>query len=281
MSPLTGKTKTITPLTVSPHIGRAVSTNNLSAFDGEKRAVMTRKAEWATDTTCNVFEHLTRKTSVPLAYVSRGDTPDSFFTKICTMIPVEIVVRFEAQGSYCARNPGVAPGTSLVHHPDHSRLFESVVEFFYKTSGREINGLTLPCDDPLIEWNGGYGGFDLYHPKKPKNEGYIGLLPITDSDAEKLRSQLPTLERIADATGSCLFSAWRDVGGKLQDIKIECGELPSGEIVLADVIDCDSWRVKWHGIQISKQEFRDDKPMEIVSDVYALGASLTRRFLLL
>jgi len=46
---------------------------------------------------------------------------------------------------------------------------------------------------------------------------------------------------------------------------------------LTDVIDCDSWRVIWNGIQLSKQGYRDGDDVEKVLGIYRLAASLTDR----
>jgi phosphoribosylaminoimidazole-succinocarboxamide synthase len=66
----------------------------------------------------------------------------------------------------------------------------------------------------------------------------------------------------------------------LADIKIEAGrQKVDGKLVIADVIDNDSWRI-WPGgdpsKQLDKQNFRDGHPLSEVSDNYALVAELTR-----
>ena len=65
-------------------------------------------------------------------------------------------------------------------------------------------------------------------------------------------------------------------------IKIEAGRQNiDGKLVIADVIDIDSWRI-WPGgdpsRQLDKQNFRDGHPLSEVSDNYALVAELTRAF---
>ena len=69
------------------------------------------------------------------------------------------------------------------------------------------------------------------------------------------------------------------LGGELYDFKLEFGLLPSNTIVLADVVDCDSWRVKWEGVQLSKQGYRDGDELSRVLGVYRLAASLTDRWI--
>ena len=68
-------------------------------------------------------------------------------------------------------------------------------------------------------------------------------------------------------------------GGKLDDFKVEFG-LIDGKLYLADVVDCDSWRVMWQDMKLSKQVFRDDaEALRQTAVVYTVAASLTERFL--
>lgn len=260
-----GKTKIVAPLWEGAEIGLVTTKDDITAGDGAKHDIMIGKAELATRTTCNIFEYL-RSQGTPVAYVGR-DGPTTFLTRICTMIPVEVVVRRIATGSYLKRHPDVADGT----------IFQSpVVEFFYKTTGRRVGAQVLPCDDPLMKWNDVYS-WHLYLPNKPSVDGYIGRLELPDSDAETLKRQLGECAVIATDVDKHLHDAWHMLDGTLYDFKLEFGVLPDGSIVLADVVDCDSWRVKWNGIQLSKQGYRDGDDLNRVLGVYRLAASLTDR----
>lgn len=262
-----GKTKRVARLQKKSPIGVVTSKEDITAGDGAKHDVMAGKAELATRTTCNVFDYL-QKQGVPLAYIGR-DGPTTFLTLICTMIPVEVVVRNIATGSYCKRHPDIA---------DDTHFKEPVVEFFYKTTRRRIDDQELPCDDPMMEWNDIDGWWDLYLPNKPLSDAHIGRLQLSDADTEALKRQLGECTVIATDVNTHLRDAWRRVGGTLYDFKLEFGMLPDRSVVLADVVDCDSWRVKWKGIQLSKQGYRDGDDLDRVLNVYRLAASLTDRF---
>jgi phosphoribosylaminoimidazole carboxylase/phosphoribosylaminoimidazole-succinocarboxamide synthase len=57
------------------------------------------------------------------------------------------------------------------------------------------------------------------------------------------------------------------------------GITPDGKLVVSDVIDADSWRLRDAGWQeLSKQLFRDCVDIETVADKYALAAKLVQRF---
>lgn len=262
-----GKTKIVSPLWFGSQMGLVTTKEDITAGDGAKHDILIGKAELATRTTCNVFEYL-RREGAPVAYIGR-DGPTTFITRICDMILVEVVARRIAFGSYCKRHPDVVAGT----------VFEDpVIEFFYKTTGRRIGYQELPCDDPLMEWNDIDGWWDLYLPNKPSSDAYIGRLELSDADAETLKRQLGECAVIAADVNTYLRDAWRMLDGTLYDFKLEFGVDSDGQIVLADVIDCDSWRVRWEGIQLSKQVYRDGEDLEKVLGVYRLAASLTDRF---
>ena len=260
-----GKTKILAPLWPGAEFYLVTTKDDITAGDGAKHDVMVGKAELSTRTTCNVFDYLKAR-DVPMAYVHR-DGPTTFVTKICKMIPVEVVVRHVATGSYLKRHPDVADGTAFD---------VPVVEFFFKTTGRKIGDQELPCDDPLMVWAD--GGCDLCLPNKPLAEGYICRLDLSIPDAEDLRRQLEVCENLALSVGVYLRNAWQLLEGVLYDFKLEFGTLPDGTIVLADVVDCDSWRVKRKGVQLSKQGYRDGDDLNQVLDVYSLAASLTDRW---
>ena len=44
------------------------------------------------------------------------------------------------------------------------------------------------------------------------------------------------------------------------------------------VVDCDSWRVIWNDIQLSKQPYREGCDVNELLEIYSLAATLTDSF---
>lgn len=263
-----GKTKIIRPLVDGLVVAEVKTKNDITAGDGVKHDHIEGKDELATRTTCNIFDYLLAH-DIPLAYIGR-DGPTTFLTKYCEMTPVEVVIRRVAAGSYLKRNPGVPEGT----------VFEvPLVEFYLKTKDRDFSGQKLPCDDPLMEYDEVSGMWVLYDPKESdKAKGRIGPIWSLSIDQETdLFTHLLVCKKIAVKVFLLLEEVWKKYGGKLVDLKLELGTF-MGTVLLADVIDCDSWRVLWQGLQLSKQGYRDGDDLKLVLEIYRIAAAITDHF---
>ena len=97
-----GKTKILLNMPNHPKLLWVENKDILTAFDHEKNnQQMENKAVFATNTTCRIFE-LLRKAKIPVAY-KQAATSKSFITQKCQMIPLEIVLRRLAVGSFLDR----------------------------------------------------------------------------------------------------------------------------------------------------------------------------------
>jgi phosphoribosylaminoimidazole-succinocarboxamide synthase len=262
-----GKTKIISVSGAGKKFVRVTSKDDITAGNGARHDVIRGKGILSTTTTCNIFELLKRH-RLPLAYLKRAQ-PRIFLAHNCEMIPVEVVVRGIAAGSYLKRYQSAKQGDVL--NPP-------IVEFFYKTTGKRLGETILPQDDPLL-MSDGHGTWWLYSDKEPPHRGYIGPLPIPAEKHTELTKQLAECAKIALEAFCVLQEAWRSVGGELWDFKLEFGVLPDGTIVIADVIDCDSWRVLWKGVQLSKEPYRNGMSTKEIKELYEIAARLTNEML--
>jgi phosphoribosylaminoimidazole carboxylase/phosphoribosylaminoimidazole-succinocarboxamide synthase len=245
------------------------------------------KAKYATDTTCAVFE-LLQQAGIPVAYHRRlSDT--EFLAPRCEMIPLEVVVRRYAVGSYLKRWPHLKRDDS--HSP--TRFHRLVFELFLKTTGGKIFGLNgallgetpligdteRHLDDPWIIYPD-QEKWDLRDPKLPSwQEGSEIGCQVSQSAILPAGVTVQAIEKMARKVFLALEGAWAQLGCRLIDFKIEFGIDSLGRLFVADVIDNDSWRVRdaqWQ--ELSKQLFRDCVDMEVIADKYALVAALVQKF---
>ena len=76
-----------------------------------------------------------------------------------------------------------------------------------------------------------------------------------------------------------LEKAWKKFDVDLIDMKIEVGINQNKEIVIADVIDNDSWRIWSNGDpkkQLDKQSFRDGEKLTDVQRKYGIVTEYTK-----
>ena len=244
-----------------------VSKDDITAGDGAKHDIIPDKGKLANRTTCNVFR-LLQACAIPLAFVEQIDEL-SFVAQKCTMLPYEVVVRREAHGSFLKRSPHLTKG----------QLFpQLVVEFFLKTNGKKWKSHDLVCDDPLMIYAQDTAKIQLFHPAKPPIEPFLTLdaAEVFTHDGEW--KAFEQMRRIARQSFLVLEKSWQLEGQRLVDFKVEFGLDTKGSLVLADVIDNDSWRVVESDRYIDKQMYRDGGALDDVAASYRRVAEITSAF---
>lgn len=261
-----------------------VIVRNKSAITAHDNHQFTRqfvlKAQYATTTTCRVFE-LLRACGVPVVYREQLSETE-FLAQRSDMLALEIVARRLAVGSFLMRNPQLKTEDPTKPHRFH-RLW---VEFFLKTTGRRWKDLQLPCDDPLI-LNPLDDVWQLALPKKPiwyeegDGDAKHRVSPFTSVPASDVITdvkKMAELARLARQVSLVLEKAWANLGITWVDIKIEA----DFALQVSDVVDNDSWRLWRGGEQLDKQVFRDggEAVLEEVERKYGYVARLAERLTL-
>lgn len=273
-----GKTKKVWSVTGSPGWVIIENKDDITKNDDPTQTrKMLGKAGMATTTTCAVFQ-LLKDAGIPVAFEKRLG-PNEFLAPRVDMILLEIIWRrYAPEGSsFLKRRPDLARSEDALPHRFHSAVFE----LFLKTTGgviknrREETLGTISPDDPFIA-NPGDDVWNLFHPKEP------GWNKAADLQKEVSASSiLPhgigvnEIKDLLHRVGLVLEGAWAQLGCRLIDFKIEMGVTDDGKLVVADVIDADSWRLRtadWK--ELSKQLFRDNADMSQVVDKYSLVAQL-------
>src|SRR5207302_2741481 len=195
----------------------------------------------------------------------------SFSAPKCEMLPYEVVARREAHGSYLKRNPHLARG----------HLFPRlIVEFFLKTKDKKWKGKPLVSDDPVMQYADGGKQIELFNPAKSivGQEPFLVLTPAEVFGHDDEWKMFPEMRRIVRQTFLALEKAWQLEGGTLVDLKVEFGLDANGNLLLADVIDNDSWRVLEGGSYIDKQVYREGGALDDVAAKYRHVANVTSHF---
>lgn len=286
--------------------------------DADKTRNIAAKGVCATRTTSRVFE-LLQEAGIPIAYV-RQLSETEILSKKCDMIPLEVIARRYAVGSYLDRMP------ELKREDTPYRFQHLKYELFLKTSKGKLNDFDLRdylpetkealipyldvaktlkkfqeknkqltdllqldyetlreevikiIDDPWISDPGILEAWPLRHPKKPIEE-IPDVLARFDGSNIVDDAMLHTIEELTRKTFLVLEGAWENLGYRLIDFKIEFGLDCEGNLIVADVIDNDSWRLRtpdWK--EISKQTFRDNDPLKDVQENYVHVATMVESF---
>jgi phosphoribosylaminoimidazole-succinocarboxamide synthase len=224
------------------------SKDNITAGDGAKHDRLAGKAAASTRTTCNIFELLERN-GVRTHFVDRVDDV-TFRARNVEMIPLELVARRCASGSFRDRFPDLSDGA----------VFEELVfEIFEKDDANH---------DPLLDFDFDAG---VVRRRVPNEKAAAAIGP--DVTAGDLITEEPLgTSRYADVSPEFIASlrsrtvsafeviedAWKQHGGVYIDFKIECGfDRETGDLLVADVIDSDSGRLRFGNVDMSKQSYRD------------------------
>ncbi len=275
-----GKTKKILGVKGRPDLVIVESNNKITKNDDPSQTEkMKGKGQCATATTSAVFEIL-KRAGIPVAYKQRL-SKTKFLAERCKMIHLEVVGRRYAVGSFLKRFPNLGVSDGQPPHRFHGWKFE----LFLKTTGlkiRDKNGKLLgeiPVDDPFIS-NPYDKKWELRYPKIPLWDKKSSLGTRVKSSAILPKGvNVEQIEEILKQVALVLEGAFAQMGIRFIDFKIEFGITTKGDLVVADVIDNDSWRARdsnWE--ELSKQLFRDNAARKLIKDKYTLMAELVQGF---
>ena len=268
-----GKTKTIA-LGFEPGTVVITSTDDITAKDGVRREKLQDKGMLATRTTASVFRKL-HAHGIPTHFISAGRDgigDNQFVAHQLHMIPVEVVVRRIAFGSYLKRNPGIGRC---------AQISPLSVEFFHKDDAKH---------DPLMIIDQVGDRVLYFDPAKPLQLGFIGQRYFGGNDTHlewlMLQRLLKEGIEIAKSVFAILTQSFNPLGVTLVDAKLEFGIDVFGRLVLGDVVDNDSWRIWPDGDPakaFDKQVFRDAEEVDEallgkLRQNYAEVAEMTERF---
>src|SRR5712671_4102600 len=131
-----------------------------------------------------------------------------------------------------------------------------------------------------MQYEDGGAQIKLFNPAKPilGSEPFLTLQTADVFSHPEEYKFFPEMRRIARQAFLVLERAWSLEGGTLVDFKVEFGFDAKGNLLLADVIDNDSWRGLENGAYIDKQVYRDGGTLDTVAAKYKQVAETTAHF---
>ncbi|PAV89906.1 hypothetical protein WR25_15221 [Diploscapter pachys] len=244
-----GKTKEIYSIRGHEKYVLVRSKDSLTAFNAARKNEIQGKGRIANLTTTHIFQYLQLLGMKTHFLCELSDT--EMIVEKCDMVPIEWVARRVATGSFLKRNPGVKEGY---------RFSSPKIETFYKDDAQ---------DDP--QWS---------------DEQMISS-GMTKGGLRIGKEEVDLMRRMTIVVFKVLERGFQLLQCSLIDMKIEFGVNSEGALVLADVIDNDSWRVWPNGdkrLQLDKQFYRElqqvtqDSLKELLSN-YEKVMNLTGSFI--
>ncbi|GAV06078.1 hypothetical protein RvY_16113 [Ramazzottius varieornatus] len=237
-----GKTKIVYELPHRPGHVLIKSKDRITAGDGAKFDDMAGKAAISNQTASSIFQFL-NEVGIKNHFVEQYDD-SSFLARRCHMIPIEFVTRRLATGSFLKRNPGV---------PEKHVFNPPLLETFFKDDANH---------DP--QWSSEQIVTATFEDLNDKDFKFKLSREKLDAVLEETRAIFEILER-----------AWKTRDCTLVDMKIEFGiDHETGEIILADIIDSDSWRLWPQG---DRAKMKDKQVYREMAQVTQEGLSTVKK----
>ncbi|KAL5012066.1 hypothetical protein ScPMuIL_010617 [Solemya velum] len=231
-----GKTKAVYDL--PDHAGYVLiqSKDRITCGDGDRAHDLEGKAEISTTTACAIFE-LLQNAGIKSHFV-RKVSETAFIASKCSMIPLEWITRRVATGSFLRRHPQVKEGYKFA---------PPKLEICYKDDANH---------DPIWSFE------ECVEARLKKGRVLID------------RDELDIMAKTTVAIFEILERCWSALDCSLIDMKIEFGVDGEGQIVLADIIDSDSWRLWPSG---DKRLMKDKQVYRELKEVTEEGLNTVRR----
>lgn len=206
--------------TNSPDYLELEASDRISAENGKRTSEVTNKGIANNQISSAIFKFL-EQNGIPTHYVCEGSNKASKIVKAAKMLPLEVICRFYATGSFCKR----------YECEDGLEFEKPFVEFTFKSDS---------AGDPPID-------------RKT-------ILALPEKTLIEDERELNLIEYYTARIGTLLSDFYDKLGVQLIDFKVEFGRLSSGQIVLCDEVSPDTCRLVdfQTGEKLDKDRFRQN-----------------------
>lgn len=224
-----GKSKTVTKSSEEGLVDIYFK-NDVTAFNGEKHDIVKDKGLM----NCYIsafFMKMFERNYIPTHFIEMTDDQTHKCIEV-DIIPVEVVVRNIAAGSFCRRF-GVERGTMIASYT--SSWDKPLVEFFFKSDE---------------------------HGDPPMSKEHAILFGMATNE------ELEHMKHIALRVNNVLTKFWSRLNIDLVDFKIEFGRTKDDHVILADEMTPDSCRLWKKGESMDKDVYRYGLGADALAEAY-------------
>lgn len=248
------KTKEIYEVEWHPDLIIMKNKNDISAWDWARKEDVEWKAKASTIITSKVFEYLNVQ-SIPTHFIKKLSDTEMLVQK-CYMIPLEVICRYAITGSYLSREKALKWEKNAPK--EWTILEEPMYELFYKNDVILEDWTTV--SDPLIQLNNKWfpelkdNKLILLDPKTWLILNYLSVInpstkkELTKDEIDEETNKITSLSIQISYQTAIIFESLKElnenIGLTTFDWKIEFWTNITWELVLADVIDADSCRLR-------------------------------------
>lgn len=230
-------------------------------------SVSKQKSKWMVDV-AYAINCLLQKNGIPTAMIGKNHNGDSIRQHQIMMIPTTIIVRGESRGTYSTHHVATDYGT---------RFSPTAVEFIFRTRCETVGQSFFAVHpDQLPKYM--YAQFIhdhsgkkidhivLHHLERPS---LASNMCIVDKRAfptakKSIEERILEIEMMSRRIFALMQAVFEQIGGNMTDIKIKFGYDRSGELVVADLISLESWRLYIDGKNHGKKIFTEEKDISAV-----------------
>ncbi|HMP67617.1 MAG TPA: phosphoribosylaminoimidazolesuccinocarboxamide synthase, partial [Candidatus Paceibacterota bacterium] len=210
----------------------------------EEFDIVSRKKAIMVTSVAKIIFRLLEENGIKTAFIDELSELHELRQKRCVMFPATFIVRRVAFGTYPIRNPYIEFGTEMS---------TPIVDIFFQTDNPSVGTGHFSVIPPhrrmpiqiLHDDEGKIANIILHHPNYPNMAHHQCRMSINafPKSRKTLEERLVEIETLAKKVFLILEIFFAQMNIRLTDVKVEVGYDIKGNLLVADIISLDSWRV--------------------------------------